>query len=40
MLNHFTSPEDIAKTILMLSTNNSITGQNIIVDSGQLIKKK
>lgn len=35
----FAVPEDIAQLVYMLICNKSIAGQNIVIDSGQLIKK-
>ncbi len=35
----FATPQDIADVVCMLVRNKSITGQNIVVDSGQLIKR-
>ena len=39
LLDSFTTAEDIASVAYMLSRNNSIVGQNIVVDSGQSIKR-
>lgn len=35
----FVSPIDIANLVNMIMNNKSITGQNIVIDSGQLIKR-
>lgn len=39
LLNKFTKPEDIADIVAMLIENKSIVGQNVVVDSGQLVKR-
>lgn len=37
-LNKFLKPKDIAKTVVFLEENSSITGTNIVVDAGQIKK--
>lgn len=39
IIDSFTTPEDIADAVFMIANNKSIASQNIVVDSGQLVKK-
>ena len=39
IIGKFVSPKDIAQLAILITKNESIDGQNMIIDSGQSIKK-